>query len=83
MLPTAKHMTKMEARFWPGKDTSTNQNILGISSKVVKARIIRRQIKPDNYNKQMMDVINAPPAKMTTTAAPSIGVMPQPARKKQ
>jgi hypothetical protein len=82
MLPTAKHMTKMEARFWPGKDTSTNQNILGISIKVVKARIIRRQIKPDNY-KQMMDVINAPPAKMTTTAAPSIGVMPQPARKKQ
>jgi len=83
MLPTAKHMTKMEARFWPGKDTSTNQNILGISNKVVKARTIRRQIKPDNYNKQMMDVINAPPAKMTTTAAPSIGVMPQPARKKQ
>ena len=87
MLPTAKHLLKMEARFYPaiwlGKDPSTNQNILGIRNNVVKARTITRQIKPDKYNKQMVDVINASPAKMTRTAAPSIAVMPQPAMKKQ
>ena len=65
MLLTAKHRPKMEARFfqaiWPGKDTSTNENILGISRQVVKARTIRRQTKPEKYNKQMMDIINSTP----------------------
>ena len=76
MLPTAKHMPKMEARFYPaiwlGKDTSTNENILGISN---KARTIRRQIKPDKYNKQLMDVINSSPA-MKPATAPRIVVLP-------
>ena len=86
MLPTAKHMPKMEARFYPaiwlGKDNSTNENILGISSKVVKARTIRRQIKPDKYNKQLMDIINSSPAMIPPTA-PSIVVLPQTAAAKQ
>ena len=42
MLPTAKQMPKMEARFFPaiwlGKKTSTNENILGITNKVVRSR---------------------------------------------
>jgi hypothetical protein len=88
MLPAAKHMPKMEARFYPaiwlGKGTSTNENILGISNKVVKARTIRRQIKPDKYNKQLMDIINSSPAMIpVTVTAPSIVVLPQPAARKQ
>ena len=86
MLPTAKHMPKMQARFYPaiwlGKDTSTNENILGISNKVVKARTIPRQIKPHKYNKQLMDTINSSPAMIPATA-PSIVVLPQPAARKQ
>ena len=86
MLPTAKQMPKMEARFYPaiwlGKDNSTNENILGISNKVVKARTIRRQIKPDKYNKQLMDIINSSPAMIPPTT-PSIVVLPQPAAAKQ
>ena len=65
MMPTAKHRPKMEARFfqaiWFGKDTPTNENILGISKQIVKARTIRRQTKPDKYNKQMMDIIDPTP----------------------
>jgi len=86
MLPTAKHMPKMEARFYPaiwlGKDTSTNENIFGISNKVDKARTIRRQIKPDKYSKQLMDIINSSPAMIPATA-PIIVVLPQPAARKQ
>ena len=55
MLPTAKQMPKMEARFFPaiwlGKDTSTNENILGITNKVIRSRTIRKQVKPEKCNK--------------------------------
>ena len=85
MLPTAKHMPKMEAKFYPanwlGKDNSTTENILGISNKVVK-RTIRRQIKPDKYNKQLMDIINSSPAMIPPTT-PCIVVIPQPSATKQ
>ena len=78
MLPTVKHRPKMEARFfqaiWLGKDTSTNENILGISNQIVKARAIRRQTKPEKYNKQMMDIINSTP--MTTPTPTSFVVLP-------
>ena len=78
MLPTAKHRPKMEARFlkaiWLDKDTSTNKNILGISNQIVKARTIRRQTKPEKYNKQMMDMINSTP--MTTPTPTSFVVLP-------
>ena len=77
MMPTAKHRHKMEARFfqaiWLGKDTSTNENILGISGQIVKART--RQTKPDKYNKQMMDVIGSTP--MTTPTPTSFVVLPK------
>ena len=78
MLPTAKQMPKMEARFFPaiclGKDTSTNENILGITNKVVRSRTVRRQIKPDKYNKQLLGVINNTP--MTTPTASSCVMLP-------
>ena len=78
MIPTAKHRPKMEARFfqaiWLGKDTSTNENILGISGQIVKARTIRRQTKPDKYNKQMMDIIDSTP--MTIPTPTSFVVLP-------
>ena len=86
MPPTAKHMRKMEAKFYPaiwlGKDNSTNENIRGINNKLVKARTIRRQIKPDKYNKQLMDIINSSPAMIPPTT-PSIVVLPQPSATKQ
>jgi len=67
----------MEARFfqamWLGKDTSTNENILGVSGQIVKART--RQTKPDKYNKQMMDVIDSTP--MTTPTPTSFVVLPK------
>ena len=81
LLPTAKSMPKMEAKFlpaiWLGKDTPTNENIHGNSTKVIRARTIRRQIKPEKYNRQLMDVINTTP--MTAPpSAPDILVMPAP-----
>jgi len=78
MLPTAKQMPKMEARFFPaiwlGKDTSTNENTLGIFNMVVRSRTIRRQVKPEKYNKQLLDVINNTP--MTTPTASSFIILP-------
>ena len=78
MLPTAKQMPKMEARFFPaiwlGKDTSKNENTLGIFNKVVRSRTIRRQVKPEKYNKQLLDVINNTP--MTTPTASSFIILP-------
>ena len=68
----------MEAKFYPaiwlGKDNAANENILGINNKLVKARTIRRQIKPDKYNKQLMDIINSSPAMIPPTT-PSIVVL--------
>ena len=49
---------------------------------MVKARTIRRQIKPDKYNKQLMDIINSSPAMIPPTT-PSIVVLPQPSATKQ
>ena len=78
MLKTAKQMPKMEARFFPaiwlGKDTSTNENTLGIFNMVVRSRTIRRQVKPEKYNKQLLDVINNTP--MTTPTASSFIILP-------
>jgi len=57
MLPKAKQMPKMGARFFPaiwlGKDTSS------ITNKVVRSRTIRRQVKPEKYNKQLLYVIKS------------------------
>ena len=61
-LPTVKQRTEMEQRFfkaiWLGRGTATGETLLGISSKVVRARTIRRMLKPDKYYKQMFDVIS-------------------------
>ena len=50
MAPRTKYAPKMESRFFPavwlGQDTATSENILEISGEAVKARTIRRQIKP-------------------------------------
>ena len=68
----------MEARFfqaiWLGEDTSTNENILGISGQIVKARTNSRQTQPDKYNKQMMGIIDSTP--MTTPTPTSFVVLP-------
>ena len=61
---------------WLGTDTSTNENILGISKQVVKARTIRGQVKPGKYNKQMMDIINSTPTTTTTPTPTSFVILP-------
>ena len=79
MLPTIKNMPKMEARFfvaiWLGKDTSRNKNIVDIPHKVVRLRTIRRQVKPDKYITQMMDIINSTP--WTTSTGTGFVLMPK------
>jgi hypothetical protein len=76
-------MPKTEARFFPaiwlGKDTSTSENISGISGKIVRARTIRRQIKAAKYDNEMMDVIN----NSGMTAIPTAAFVPLPAPKTQ
>ena len=61
MVPTVKGIPKLEPRFfegiWPGKDTSTNDSIIGIPYKTVRARTIRRQVEPEKHNQQLLDCI--------------------------
>ena len=63
--PAIKQYPRLENRFypgiWPGKDTSSGASYVGIGGKVIKARTIRRQVKPWKYNRQLMDVINGAP----------------------
>ena len=65
MIPHYKRMPKLESRFyngiWLGKDTMTSESIIGIQGKISRTRTIRRQIEPDKYDRQLMDIINAPP----------------------
>ena len=55
MLPNSTVIPKMEQRFmpgiWLGKDTTSNENLIGITNKVVRARTIRRLPAPEKYNK--------------------------------
>ena len=61
-LPNVKDLPKLENRFlpaiWLGKDTATGETLLGIATKVIRARTIKRQPMPEKHNKQLMDIIN-------------------------
>ena len=65
MVAHHKKMPKLESRFykgiWLGTDTMTSESIIGISGKIIRTRTIRRQIEPEKYDRQLMDIINAPP----------------------
>ena len=65
MIPLYKRMPKLESRFYIGiclgKDTMTSGSIIGIQGNIIRTRTIRRQIEPDKYDRQLMDIINAPP----------------------
>ena len=73
---------KPEKRFftgiWLGKDTHTNESVLGIPGKIT-ARTVRRQVAPEKYNGQLMDTINVYPWNPTkhTVAAPSFMPLPR------
>ena len=71
---------KMEQRFmpgiWLGKDTTSNENLIGITNKVARARTIRRLPAPEKYNKQLMDVINRSPTLPYTTGGPYVSRPP-------
>ena len=62
MIPHLQTHPKLEARFfiglWLGRDTMTNEHIIGIPGKVIRARTIRRQTEPEKYNRQLMDTLN-------------------------
>ena len=62
-----------------GKDTQTNDSILAIPGKIVRARTIRRQVKREKYKKQLMDTINVYPWNPTkrTVAAPHFLPLPR------
>ena len=80
MLPNSTVIPKMEQRFmpgiWLGKDTTSNENLIGITNKVVRARTIRRLPAPEKYNKQLMDVINRSPTLPYTTGGPYVSRPP-------
>ena len=64
-LAAIRVLPKLEPRFyngiWLGRDTMTKASIIGISGKTIRGRTIRRQVRPERYNKQLMDGINAYP----------------------
>ena len=61
-LPNVKDLPKLESRFlpaiWLGKGTSSGETPLGIATRVIRSRTIKRQPMPEKYNKQLMDIIN-------------------------
>ena len=79
MAQTAKTMPKLEQRFFKSKAaglarTATNEHIIGIANRVVRAQTIRRMVRPDNFDKQLLDIINSYPWTPISTAP--TGVMP-------
>ena len=82
MIQDVRLQGKLEQRFftgiWLGKDTHTNESVLGIPGKIIKARTVRRQIAPEKYNKQLLDTINVYPWNPTkgTVAAPTFMPLP-------
>ena len=86
---------KLEPRFfigiWLGKDTTTGESLIGIYNKILRARTIRRQIKPHKYNQQLFDVINmgpwnTPASALTTPTMPTTTTpttLPLPQRQQQ
>ena len=83
MITDVRLQGKLEQRFytgiWLGKDTQTNESVLGIPGKIVRARTIRRQVAPEKYNRQLMDTINVYPwnPTMRTVAAPTFLPLPR------
>ena len=79
MAQTAKTMPKLEQRFFKSKAaglarTATNEHIIGIANRVVRAQTIRRMVRPDNFDKQLLDIINSYP--WTPISTDPTGVMP-------
>jgi hypothetical protein len=55
-----------------GKGTATSEHLIGITNKVIRARTIRRQPRPEKYNQQLMDVISRNNLNKFAAAGPSI-----------
>ena len=74
MLPTVSSETisKTWPRFyngiWLGRDTTTHESLIGIYCKIVRARTIRRQIRPHKYNQQLLDCVHTAPWKTPASA---------------
>ena len=90
MIPHHKRMPKLESRFykgiWLGKNTMTSESIIGRQGKIIRTRTIRHQIEPDKYDRQLMDIINAPPwtpVTPTEVLQPTIMIPANPAPTKE
>ena len=95
MVSSIKQFPKLEPRFfngiWLGKDTTTGESLIGKYNKIIRARTIRRQIKPHKYNQQFFDVINmgpwnTPASALTTPTMPTTTTpttLPLPQRRQQ
>ena len=73
MLPTvkkSKNRAEVLQRDWLGKDTTTGESLVGTCNKIVRARTIRRQIKPHKYNQQLLDCVHTGPWKTPASALP-------------
>ena len=73
MTADARLHSQLEQRFytgiWLGKDAQTNESILGIPAKIVRACTIRRQVEPEKYNRQLIDTAYIYPWNATWTVA--------------
>ena len=82
MIQDTRLQGKLEQRFFAGlclgKDTHTNESILGIPGKIIRARTIRRQVMPEKYNRQLMDTINVYPINPTRRTVAELSFMPLP-----
>ena len=75
MTADARLHSQLEQRFytgiWLGKDAQTNESILGIPGKIVRACTIRRQVEPEKYNRQLIDTAYIYPWNARWTVAAS------------
>ena len=65
MVPTPRQRPKLEPRFfrgtWLGKCTSTGESFVGVASRVVRARTVRRLAGEARYDKQMLGTVKGTP----------------------
>ena len=57
---TVQYMMPHQDRFL-GKNAMTSESIIGIQGRIISATTSGRQIEPDKHDRQLMDIINAPP----------------------
>lgn len=61
MIPTTRTQPKLEQRFykgiWLGRDTMTGESIIGVPSRILRVRTIRRKIMPDKCDQKLLQAV--------------------------